>query len=398
MIHLITNAKIYALCGVDMLDINPRFYEVCGVDVIENGYVAWEDGKIVSVGPMAHMPAYPGAAVHDCPGYSVTPGFVDAHCHIGMWEDSLGFEGDDGNESTGPITPQLRALDAVNPQDRCFAEALAAGVTTVVTGPGSANPIAGQFLAMKTYGKRIDDMVLRQPCAMKMALGENPKLVYGKKGKAPQTRMNTAALIRETLYAAQEYGKKREKGDGEFNLKYESLLPVLSGELPVKFHAHRADDICTAMRLAREFGLRYSIEHATGALEILDILKEEKIPINCGPCLTDRSKPELKDLSFATPAALLRAGLPVATITDHPVTPEQYLPLCASLLLRHGVDEVTALKTITLYAARNCGLEANVGCIAPGMDADLAVFSHSPLSLAASPVAMVAGGAYIAQK
>ena len=396
--NVITNARIYALCGKDMLDINPKFYELSGVDVIENGYVAWEDGKIVSAGAMTHMPAYPGAAVYDCPGCSVTPGFVDAHCHIGMWEDSLGFEGDDGNESTDPITPQLRALDAVNPQDRCFTEALAAGVTTVVTGPGSANPIAGQFLAMKTYGKRIDDMVVRQPCAMKMALGENPKLVHGKKGKAPLTRMNTAALIRQALYAAREYGEKRKKGGEAFNLKHEALLPVLAGELPVKFHAHRADDICTAMRIAREFHLRYSIEHATGALELMDILKEEKIPINCGPCLTDRSKPELKELSFATPAALLDAGIPVAAITDHPVTPEQYLPLCAGLLLRQGVDEVTALKTITLYAARNCGLEENAGCIAPGMDADLAVFSHRPLSLEASPVAIVAGGAYIAQK
>lgn len=381
--NIITNAKIYALSGVD---------------VIENGYVAWKGGKIVSAGAMADMPPFPGAAVYDCRGCSVTPGFVDAHCHIGMWEDSVDFEGDDGNESTEAVTPQMRALDAVNPQDKCFAEALAAGVTTVVTGPGSANPIAGQFLAMKTYGKRVDDMVICQPCAMKMALGENPKRVHGKKGKTPLTRMATAALIRQTLYAAQEYGKKRAAGEAACNLQYESLLPVLSGEVPVKFHAHRADDMCTAMRIAAEFHLRYSIEHATSALEIADILKEEKIPVNCGPCLTDRSKPELKDLSFATPAALLKAGIPVSLVTDHPVTPEQYLPLCAGMLLRYGIDEVTALKTITLYAARNCGLEGKVGSIAPGLDADLAVFPKSPLALDAVPVAVVAGGAYLAQK
>ena len=396
--NLITNAKIYALCGRDMMDINSDFYVRYGTDVIERGYVAWEGDKIAGVGPMDGLPPFPDAVVYDFPGYSVSPGFVDAHCHLGMWEDSIGFEGEDGNESTDPVTPHMRALDAVNPQDRCFAEALAAGVTTVVTGPGSANPISGQFLAMKTYGNRADDMVMAQPCAMKMALGENPKLVHGKKGKAPLTRMATAALIRQTLYAAREYGQKRAAGDAAFDLQYESLLPVLSGALPVKFHAHRADDMCTAMRLAAEFGLRYSIEHATSALEILPLLKEEKIPINAGPCLTDRSKPELKDLSFAVPAALLRAGIRAALITDHPVIPEQYLPLCAALLQREGVGEVEALKTVTLYAARNCGLETRVGAIAPGLDADLVICPQSPLSPTVRPAAVVAGGAYIAQK
>lgn len=375
-----------------------RVYALSGTDVIENGYVSWEDGKITGVGAMADMPTCPGAEVYDVHGMCVSPGFVDAHCHIGMWEDALAFEGDDGNESTDPVTPHLRALDAVNPQDRCFAEALSAGVTTVVTGPGSANPIGGQFLAMKTYGRRVDDMVIAQPCAMKMALGENPKLVHGKKGKPPLTRMATAALIRETLYAAHDYQKKRETCGEKLDIKLEALLPVLSGELPVKFHAHRADDICTALRIADEFGLRCSIEHATGALEIADILQKAGVPVNAGPCLTDRSKPELKELSFETPAALLRQGLPVAVITDHPVTPEQYLPLCAALLQRYGVSEVEALKTVTLYAARNCGLQGRVGAIAPGLDADLVVTAQSPLSLASKVYAVVAGGVYIEQK
>ncbi len=375
-----------------------RVYALSGTDVIENGYVSWEDGKITGIGAMADMPTCPGAEVYDVHGMCVSPGFVDAHCHIGMWEDALAFEGDDGNESTDPVTPHLRALDAVNPQDRCFAEALSAGVTTVVTGPGSANPIGGQFLAMKTYGRRVDDMVIAQPCAMKMALGENPKLVHGKKGKPPLTRMATAALIRETLYAAHDYQKKRETCGEKLDIKLEALLPVLSGELPVKFHAHRADDICTALRIADEFGLRCSIEHATGALEIADILQKAGVPVNAGPCLTDRSKPELKELSFETPAALLRQGLPVAVITDHPVTPEQYLPLCAALLQRYGVSEVEALKTVTLYAARNCGLQGRVGAIAPGLDADLVVTAQSPLSLASKVHAVVAGGVYIEQK
>lgn len=375
-----------------------RVYALSGTDVIENGYVSWEDGKITGIGAMADMPTCPGAEVYDVHGMCVSPGFVDAHCHIGMWEDALAFEGDDGNESTDPVTPHLRALDAVNPQDRCFAEALSAGVTTVVTGPGSANPIGGQFLAMKTYGRRVDDMVIAQPCAMKMALGENPKLVHGKKGKPPLTRMATAALIRQTLYAARDYQKKRETGGEKLDIKLEALLPVLSGELPVKFHAHRADDICTALRIADEFGLRCSIEHATGALEIADILQKAGVPVNAGPCLTDRSKPELKELSFETPAALLRQGLPVAVITDHPVTPEQYLPLCAALLQRYGVSEVEALKTVTLYAARNCGLQGRVGAIAPGLDADLVVTAQSPLSLASKVYAVVAGGVYIEQK
>lgn len=375
-----------------------RVYALSGTDVIENGYVSWEDGKITGIGAMADMPTCPGAEVYDVHGMCVSPGFVDAHCHIGMWEDALAFEGDDGNESTDPVTPHLRALDAVNPQDRCFAEALSAGVTTVVTGPGSANPIGGQFLAMKTYGRRVDDMVIAQPCAMKMALGENPKLVHGKKGKPPLTRMATAALIRETLYAAHDYQKKRETCGEKLDIKLEALLPVLSGELPVKFHAHRADDICTALRIADEFGLRCSIEHATGALEIADILQKAGVSVNAGPCLTDRSKPELKELSFETPAALLRQGLPVAVITDHPVTPEQYLPLCAALLQRYGVSEVEALKTVTLYAARNCGLSGRVGAIAPGLDADLVVTAQSPLSLASKVYAVVAGGVYIEQK
>lgn len=375
-----------------------RVYALSGTDVIENGYVSWEDGKITGIGAMADMPTCPGAEVYDVHGMCVSPGFVDAHCHIGMWEDALAFEGDDGNESTDPVTPHLRALDAVNPQDRCFAEALSAGVTTVVTGPGSANPIGGQFLAMKTYGRRVDDMVIAQPCAMKMALGENPKLVHGKKGKPPLTRMATAALIRQTLYAARDYQKKRETCGEKLDIKLEALLPVLSGELPVKFHAHRADDICTALRIADEFGLRCSIEHATGALEIADILQKAGVPVNAGPCLTDRSKPELKELSFETPAALLRQGLPVAVITDHPVTPEQYLPLCAALLQRYGVSEVEALKTVTLYAARNCGLQGRVGAIAPGLDADLVVTAQSPLSLASKVYAVVAGGVYIEQK
>lgn len=375
-----------------------RVYALSGTDVIENGYVSWEDGKITGIGAMADMPTCPGAEVYDVHGMCVSPGFVDAHCHIGMWEDALAFEGDDGNESTDPVTPHLRALDAVNPQDRCFAEALSAGVTTVVTGPGSANPIGGQFLAMKTYGRRVDDMVIAQPCAMKMALGENPKLVHGKKGKPPLTRMATAALIRQTLYAARDYQKKRETCGEKLDIKLEALLPVLSGELPVKFHAHRADDICTALRIADEFGLRCSIEHATGVLEIADILQKAGVPVNAGPCLTDRSKPELKELSFETPAALLRQGLPVAVITDHPVTPEQYLPLCAALLQRYGVSEVEALKTVTLYAARNCGLQGRVGAIAPGLDADLVVTAQSPLSLASKVYAVVAGGVYIEQK
>lgn len=376
--------------------INARVFPV-DRPVIENGYVDIEAGRIRAVGAMPP----PGEAeeILDAGGGWLFPGFVDAHTHIGMWEDGLGFEGDDGNEDTDPATPQLRAVDAINMQDRCFAEAAAAGVTTVLTGPGSANPIGGQFCAVKTYGARVDDAVVMAPVAMKMALGENPKTVYHGKNQAPVTRMATAAIIREQLALAVRYERDKrrasedeETDEPEYDAKCEALLPVVRGELPVHFHAHRLDDIFTARRLAEEFRLRYVVVHGTGAHMAAEAVAAGGAPVLCGPLLCDRSKPELRELTPSNPCLLDRAGIPIAIITDHPVIPIQYLPLCAGLAVREGLDWERAVRAITLSPAEIAGIAHRVGSITPGKDADLALFSGDPLTLAAKPLAVIAGG------
>ena len=368
-----------------------------GRPVIPDGYVDMENGRITALGA---MPAPGGAdGVFDAQGGILLPGLVDAHTHMGMWEDGLGFEGDDGNEDTDPSTPHLRAVDAVNPLDRCFREALEAGVTTVVTGPGSANPIGGQMCAMKTYGRRMEEMVLRAPVAMKMALGENPKTTYNGKSQAPVTRMATAAIIREQLAQAVRYAKDKQRAredpdtdEPEYDIKCEALLPVVRGELPVHFHAHRLDDIFTARRLAEEFHLRYVVVHGTQGHRAADLLAADGTTVLCGPLLCDRSKPELADLTPANPGLLAAAGVEIAIITDHPVIPAQYLPICAGLAVREGLPREKALEAVTLAPARICGIDDRVGSIAPGKDADLVLFREDPLTLAAKPVAVFAGG------
>ena len=379
--------------------INARVFPV-DRPVIENGYVDIEAGRIRAVGAMPP----PGEAeeILNAGGGWLFPGFVDAHTHIGMWEDGLGFEGDDGNEDTDPATPQLRAVDAINMQDRCFAEAAAAGVTTVLTGPGSANPIGGQFCAVKTYGARVDDAVVMAPVAMKMALGENPKTVYHGKGQAPVTRMATAAIIREQLACAARYARDKQRAqededadEPEYDSKCEALLPVLQGELPVHFHAHRLDDIFTAQRIAREFSLNYVIVHGTQGHVAADLLAQDGVRVLSGPLLCDRSKPELRDLTPASPAKLFAAGVETAIITDHPVIPEQYLPLCAGLAVREGLPYEAALQAITLVPARICGIDDRVGSITPGKEADLVLFREDPLTVAAKPAAVMIGGKWI---
>ena len=366
--------------------------------VIPDGYLDVQDGRIAAVG--AWPPADDAAGeVLDAKGGWLLPGFVDAHTHLGMWEDGLGFEGDDGNEDTDPCTPQLRAVDAINPLDRCFEEAREAGVTTVVTGPGSANPIGGQLCALKTWGRRVDDMVVKAPVAMKMALGENPKTVYHGKSQAPVTRMATAAIIREALAQAARYGadKKRAAEDEdvdepEYDIKCEALLPVVEGRLPVHFHAHRADDIFTAQRLAKEFGLRYVIVHGTEAHLCADLLAQDGVPVLCGPLLCDRSKPELRQLTPANPGIVRRAGAAIGIITDHPVIPLQYLGVCAGLAVREGLPHEEALRAITIGPAQICGIDDRVGSIRVGKDADLVLFPGDPLTVAARPRAVFVGG------
>ena len=352
--------------------------------VIQRGYVAFEGGKITAVGPMEELTCQ-ADQVLDAQGGHILPGFIDAHCHLGLFGDSLGFEADDGNESTDPCTPQLRAIDGVNPLDRGFQEAREGGVTTVLTGPGSANPIAGQFLAVKTTGRWVDEMVVKAPVAMKFALGENPKSVYNDRKETPVTRMATAALIREQLSKAQEYQDKQAKADEDpeeempdFDAKLEALVPVVQGQLPAHFHAHRADDIATAVRISREFGLNQVIVHGTEGYKIADLLAAEGAAVITGPCLTDRSKPELVGQTLENPALLARAGVKVAICTDHPETPIQYLPLCAAMAVRGGMEEEAALAAITSTAAEIAGISKRVGSLTPGKDADVVVTTGHP--------------------
>ncbi len=358
--------------------------------------IAIEAAKITAIKPLIKVG--PGDEAVDLTGMTLWPGFVDAHCHIGMWGDGLGVEGEDGNESTDPITPHLRAIDGINPFDRCFKEAREGGVTSVVTGPGSANVLGGQFVALKTFGRSVDEMIIKQPAAMKAAFGENPKRVYHEQEKMPMTRMATAALLRETLVNAQEYARKLELGEEddeklpERDLKLEALLPVLSGELMLKAHVHRADDILTALRVAKEFGIRISLEHCTEGHLILDLIKESGAGVVLGPNLCDRSKPELKNLSVEAPKLFNEVGIPFALITDHPVLPIQYLPVAAAIAVRGGLPEMAAMRAITIDAAIVAGIDDRVGSLAEGKDADLVAFRGSPLDPRVCPSAVFIGG------
>ena len=351
----------------------------------ERGDILIEGGKIKKVAE--EIPSPEGAEIIDAEGMWVMPGIVDAHCHIGMWEDGIGFEGADGNEETDPVTPHLRAIDGINPEDTSFREAREHGITTVVTGPGSANVVGGQFAALKTYGRRVDDMIIKAPLAVKVALGENPKRVNSEQKKSPSTRMATAAILRETLIQAQEYKRKLELGKEdpdkmpERDLGMEVLVKVLDRELPLKVHAHRADDILTAIRIAKEFNVDITIDHCTEGHKITDFLLEDNARIIVGPLLTERSKVELKNLSFKAPAILSKAGLKVAIMSDHPVIPIQYLPVCASLAVREGMDEMEALKAITINAAWVSGLDDRVGSLEEGKDADVVIFDGHPLDV-----------------
>lgn len=374
-----------------MIIINGCIHTVSGA-VIPNGFVAWEGSRITAVGEMDKLPQREFGEVIDAKGGHVTPGYIDAHCHLGVFGDSLGFEGEDGNECTDPITPHLRALDALNPQDRCFAEARAAGVTTVVTGPGSANPIGGQMLCVKTAGAIADDMVVAEPVSMKMATGENPKNVYHDRKESPTTRMTTAALMRETLQKAQEYGAKRSNGKGDFDAKLEALQPVLNGKLPVHIHAHRADDIATALRISKEFHLKCVIVHGTEGHLIAKEISKTGVSVITGPNLTDRSKPELRNATLANAAVLASAGVRVAICTDHPVIPIQYLPLCAGLAVRGGMSEEAALAAITRNPAEILGLGDQLGTLEPGKDADIVVTPGGPFSSTNVPNVVILGG------
>ncbi len=351
---------------------------------IPGGDILIDGGKIAAIG--VNLEASEGTQVIDATGLLVTPGFVDGHCHIGMHEEASRWEGNDTNESSDPITPQVRAIDSINPLDEAFDVALRGGVTTAVTGPGSANVIGGTFCAMKLYGDCVDDMLIKEPVAMKIAFGENPKGAYGQNGrKAPITRMMTAALLRETLKKAQRYMEEIEEAEKDetkkrpFDMKLEALLPVMRGEIPLKSHAHRADDILTSIRIAREFGVKITLDHCTEGHLIPHHLAGFGAPVLVGPSFGSKSKQELKEKSFETPGVLEKAGLDVSIITDAPVIPLNYLPLCAGLAVREGMSYEGAWKAITINPAKLAGIADRVGSLEVGKDADVVLFDGDPL-------------------
>ncbi|AGL01772.1 amidohydrolase [Desulfoscipio gibsoniae] len=377
--------------------VNGEIWTMHGARV-PRGTVLFENGKIAAVGENMAVPS--GADIYDAAGMIVMPGFIDAHTHLGILEEIF-EEGDDLNETTDPITPHLRAIDAINPMDMGFQDALAAGITTVVTGPGSANILGGEMVAMKTCGTVVDDMVICCPVGLKAALGENPKRVYGPNKKTPVTRMASAALLRDALARGLQYLEKQararrgEADPPERDLKMESVARVLCREIPLRVHAHRADDIMTALRIGHEFNLRLVIEHCTEGHLVADRLAAAGVPAVVGPVLINRSKVELMGRSLKTAAALARQGVSFAIMTDHPVVPIQYLPISAGLTTRGGLSEEQALGAITIGAARVLGLEDRIGSIATGKDADVVVLSGHPFYLGTVVNRVYVGGKVI---
>ena len=364
---------------------NGRIKTMAGAEY-RNGQILIENGKIKAVGEDVERPD--GAQKIDAGGHLVTPGMIDAHCHIGLFGSALRWEGEDANEEMDPITPHLRGLDSIDPMDECFENARRGGITTIATGPGSGNVIGGSFAALKTDGKRVDDMVLLEPLAMKAAFGENPKSSYGLKGKSPYTRMAVAALLREALFKAQRYAQELEAYEAStdegkkrppFDMKMEALLPVIRRQIPLKAHVHRADDICTAIRIAKEFDVKLTIDHCTEGHLIADILAAEGYPVLIGPSFGDKTKPEVRNKTFDTVKVLSDAGLKVAIITDAPVVPIERLPLCAGLAMEAGLEEQKAWECITINPAAIMGVDDRTGSIEPGKDADIVIHSGDPL-------------------
>ena len=377
--------------------INAHILTMAGQN-IKNGYVEIEDKTIKSVGDMKD---FAGGEVIDLGGKYIMPGMIDAHTHLGMCEDGVGFEGEDINECTEPITPHLRAMDSVNPIDRTITEAREAGVTCVVVCPGSANPIGGQVCAFKTQGRRLEDMIIAEPMAIKLAFGENPKRVYGDKERTPMSRMASIALIREMLIKTQRYMQAIENAEEpedepEFDFRCDALMPLLRREIPAHIHAHRAFDILAAIRLAKEFNFDYLLVHATEGHLIADILAEEGAKVVCGPIIGTRSKPELSQMEVRNAAVLIEHGIEAAICTDHPEVPENYLLSSMAIAAAEGISDDNGLLTVTLWAAKAVGLENRVGSIEVGKDADLLVFEEHPLRTYRKPELVFINGVQVA--
>ncbi len=364
---------------------------------IENGWIEIENGKIIAV--EEGSPDVVGTEDLDGQGKLLIPGFIDAHTHLGIIENGIDFEGDDCNEATDPFTPQLRTIDGINPMDRCFEEAYKRGITSAVVAPGSANPCGGEIIAVKTYGRRVDDMIIK-PVGIKFALGENPKRVYNDRDETPVTRMATAALIREGLTKAKRYLADidayeidKENNDmPEFDLKNHALIPLLRREISAHFHCHRADDMFTAVRIAKEFDLKLVLVHATEGHLIADILGTEKLSAISGPVICDRCKPEMKGLELKNTAELIKNGVKTSICTDHPVIPIQYLPASAAMAVKGGLDSDSALEAITINAAEIAGIDDTTGSIAVGKDADLQLYCGNPLDIMNDPELVMING------
>ncbi|MFD8501045.1 amidohydrolase [Amycolatopsis sp. NPDC059657] len=355
-------------------------------DPIDGGTVLIEDGKIIAVGTASDVDIPDDAELIDVSGCWVLPGFIDAHAHLGVHEEGEGWSGNDTNEMTDPIGARFRALDGIDPYEVGFDDALAGGITSVVIKPGSGNPVGGQTIGVKTWGRSMFDVVFREHVSVKSALGENPKRVYGDKNQTPSTRLGVAAVIREAFTKARNYAAQREHARSEgkpfdVDLTHETLAKVLDGELYWDQHVHRADDMVTAIRLAEEFGYKLVINHGTEGHLIADLLAERGVPVILGPLFTTRAKVELRNRNMRSAGILARAGVKLAITTDHPVVPINFLVYQAALAVKDGLDPDTALRSITINPAEMLGLDDQVGALKPGLDADIAIWSGDPLDV-----------------
>ena len=364
--------------------------------IYENGTIQIENGKIKEVkeGTLKKVPSGSSEQVLDVHGAWVMPGLIEAHCHMGIMEEKKGMEGDDCNENVDPCTPYLRAIDAINSMDAAFDDAVRAGITSAMIGPGSSNVVGGQFAFVKTKGRCIDDLIVKAPAAMKVAFGENPKVNFSGQGKSPVTRMSIAAVLREELFKAKQYKADKEKGGEDFkaDFRMEPWVPVLNGEIPLKAHAHRADDIFTAIRIAKEYGLRMTLDHCSEGHLIAQRLAKEGFPAIVGPDLSSRSKIEVQNVAFKTVGILNKEGVQTAICTDHPVSLIQSLPLCAGLAVKAGLSFEEGLKAITINPAVICGVADRVGSLEPGKDADIAIFDGNPMEIATKTLYTIIDG------
>ena len=377
---LVQNGLVYT-----MEDENP-FY----------GDILIKDGKIEKIADK--ITAGSSMKAIDAKGLNVFPGFIDAHSHIGISEEKISVLGDSCNEGTNPVTPTMRAIDAINPMDSAFHNALAVGITGVMAGPGSANAIGGQFAFIKTYGRCIDDMLVMAPSAIKIAFGENPITNYGTNGQMPATRMAIASLIREELYKAKQYFEKPDKGIQDTEYTMECYRDLFEGKIPLKAHAHRVDDIFTAIRIAKEFGLNLTLDHCTEGHLVAEKIAESGFSAIVGPSLSSRSKYEVRELDFKTPGVLRKAGVTVAITCDHPVVRIQYLPLCAGIAAKEGLGEIGALRAITIDAAKIAGVDKRLGSLKEGKDADIVIYEGSPLEIKGTALMTIVDGKIVWKK